>query len=215
MARKNVELRGIAGFTRYMATSEGKVVLMGEYRDCGEDREIKPHKSKDGCLLVNVEKESGANKTQVKIGLAKLVAIAFHGSPPTEGTRVKHRDNDQRNNRPENLYWSVPVAYTQSPGVTEKPIPGIRGYWASSSGQIIQMPAQLIVAPRNGAVSLRIDGKLTSRSVAHLVALAFIGKPPEGFGPKQVYAKHRDGDKANNAASNLYWRTPETKVGAK
>lgn len=215
-AKSMVVEKPIPGYFGYMATEEGGIVQLADWTSELKDKVIKPHKVKNGSWHVNLivfSPDHSRLARPTKSTVARLVALAFHGLPPSDKAIAKHKDGNRKNNRPKNVYWfdPAPVAYVQSPGVTEKPIPGLRGYWASSSGQIVQMPAQVVVAPRNGAVSLRIDGKVANRSLAHLVALAFVGKPPEGFGPKQVYVKHLDGDKTNNAASNLYWRTPETK----
>lgn len=210
----------IPGYLGYTATAKGEIIQLADWTSELKDKVIKPHKTKDGTWQINLivfSPDHSKLARPTKSTVARLVALAFHGLPPSESATARHKDGNSKNNRPENVFWHDPQpdAYVQSPGVTEKSIPGLRGYWASSSGQIIQMPAQVVVAPRDGAVSLRIDGKVVNRSLAHLVALAFVGKPPEGFGPKQVYVKHLDGDKTNNAASNLYWRTPATKVGAK
>jgi hypothetical protein len=50
-------------------------------------------------------------------------------------------------------------------------------------------------------VNLRKDGKYTSMYVHRLVALAFIGDPPDG----KPQVAHWDGDPSNNNLSNLRW----------
>lgn len=39
----------------------------------------------------------------------RLICMAFHGSPPFEGAHAAHRDGDNQNNAPENLYWATPT----------------------------------------------------------------------------------------------------------
>lgn len=99
-----------------------------------------------------------------------------------------------------------------------KPIPGYDGYEASSHGRIRR------VAPRppwhasrspflKGSVhdtgtgpgyrryTLSSGGRSVTTSGHRLVALAFHGVPPEG----RPCAAHLDGDRLNNAASNIVW----------
>lgn len=39
------------------------------------------------------------------LGVARLVGYAFHGLPPNNSYVVDHRNNDHKDNRPENLEW--------------------------------------------------------------------------------------------------------------
>jgi hypothetical protein len=57
------------------------------------------------------------------------------------------------------------------------------------------------------AVDLCADGRKVTHSVHVLVTEAFHGKRPEGLVPN-----HRDGDAANNSASNLEWATQSRNV---
>ena len=99
---------------------------------------------------------------------------------------------------------------------TWRPIPGYDGYEASSLGRIRSIdrttdrgrkwrgrtmtPATM---PRGyKTVSLWRGGKQTTALVHRLVLFAFQGPPPEG-----MEALHKNGDPADNAASNLAWGT--------
>lgn len=50
-------------------------------------------------------------------------------------------------------------------------------------------------------VRLNVNKKYKTRLVHRLVAMAFIGEPPEG----QPQVNHKDGDKHNNSVNNLEW----------
>lgn len=55
--------------------------------------------------------------------------------------------------------------------------------------------------PKTGLrVSLWKDGKPKDWLVARLVAITFLGNPPEGF-----TVNHKDGDRMNNCVDNLEW----------
>lgn len=52
-------------------------------------------------------------------------------------------------------------------------------------------------------VTLRANGRKSSKRVHHLVLLAFVGPRPEG-----TWGLHNDDVKSNNHVDNLYWGTP-------
>lgn len=100
------------------------------------------------------------------------------------------------------------------------PVPGWEGlYEISSTGRIKTLPR--VVPHWRGGVSTRPERFMALRPdkdgylqvtfkrpgvsehfrVHRLVALAFLGRPPEG----KTWALHRDGNVANNSSSNLYW----------
>lgn len=49
-----------------------------------------------------------ANGMKVGISVARAVALAFIGEPPSPKAFARHRDMDQTNNHPENLFWDKP-----------------------------------------------------------------------------------------------------------
>jgi hypothetical protein len=95
-----------------------------------------------------------------------------------------------------------------------RPIPGFNKYEASSEGQIRRAvggsgasPLRVLkLTPRpDGYLRVTLyadDGRMHTKQVHRMVCAAF-------HGPKwDRHACHRDGEKTNNAATNLYWGTP-------
>jgi|GEM_PF-1105324 len=87
-----------------------------------------------------------------------------------------------------------------------RPIPGTRGYEASSEGRV-RSPKQVLKRSDNGIgyqiVSIVFaDGRKHSVTVHRLVASAFHGPRPEGYD-----IAHLDHDKTNNCPSNLAYQT--------
>lgn len=101
-----------------------------------------------------------------------------------------------------------------------RPIPGYEGsYEVSDLGRVRSIDREIpgrwgrhirhgIVLRQNTdkdgykKVAPSLNGDARTVSVHHLVLQAFIGPEPEGY-----VAMHRDGDPANNTASNLSWGT--------
>lgn len=78
-----------------------------------------------------------------------------------------------------------------------------RPYTRRYAGQVLS-PS---IANDYPVVTLWDQGSPTHRKVANLVALTFHGPKPAG-----LYACHRDGDRSNSCASNIYYGTPEENV---
>ena len=106
------------------------------------------------------------------------------------------------------------------------PIPGCDGYLASSCGEIISLISgrskpgsalyyePIVLKSRGSKGYLRIDiyqdGKVRSHRVHRLVASAFFDAPDVYFDGsynevERSQVNHIDGDKTNNAVSNLEW----------
>lgn len=104
---------------------------------------------------------------------------------------------------------------------TWKDIPGYEGiYQASTLGNIRTVEGKTTFSKKHGIrhwksrilkgrgdnpktgkrVSLWKDGKVKDWLVARLVAITFLGNPPEGF-----TVNHKDGNRMNNAIENLEW----------
>lgn len=93
-----------------------------------------------------------------------------------------------------------------------KPIPGYEGrYSATAEGEVFSHKAGRPLRPWLGGPRRNYqyvglvgsDGSIKRFSVHRLVALAFNGPRPDG-----MHIDHVDGDKANNAPTNLAWVTP-------
>lgn len=104
------------------------------------------------------------------------------------------------------------------------PIDGYEGWYeASSLGRIRRSPLHLPTrygragqirkpqarpsnrgrGPARPKMVLLLNYRRYGTEVGHLVALAFLGKPPDGY-----QCNHIDGDPWNNAPANLEWVTP-------
>lgn len=91
-----------------------------------------------------------------------------------------------------------------------KPIEGFEDYYVSSNGLITvaRSSNRTLAYHRNQrgilSVTLRKDGVQYRRSVAGIVARAFV--PPSEYGELFDTPIHLDGDRANCVALNLMWR---------
>jgi hypothetical protein len=87
-------------------------------------------------------------------------------------------------------------------------IPGYPGYFAGNDGSIWGpdrrgglVKKQLSPTTKGYlSTSLTADGRTSTHLVHRLVLLAFVGPQPDG-----TEGKHRDLDRTNNGADNLYW----------
>lgn len=86
-------------------------------------------------------------------------------------------------------------------------IPGFEGnYQVSNQGHIRSFmqkkhgKLKAFCRRKNGyfSVSLQVNKKTTSFLVHRIVALAFLGNPPDGY-----EVNHKDGDKSNNSLANI------------
>lgn len=99
-----------------------------------------------------------------------------------------------------------------------RPIAGFPGYEVSDCGRVrsLRLSNPRLRKPeidKDGyhRVNLIRDGVYTHHLVSRLVAIAFIGEPPEG---KPVCC-HKDGSRANNTPSNLRWDTQAGNIADK
>jgi hypothetical protein len=98
-----------------------------------------------------------------------------------------------------------------------RPLPRFPGYEASSDGRIrswrantgVALPHILKQKPRGEylAVNLSVDGVIRTEAVHVLVCTAFKGERPVG-----ADAAHDDGNSANNAEANLFWKTRQENI---
>lgn len=105
-----------------LASSEGRILLPprftplpnGGYRlyqpepSDGFDRRA----SKDASHVYR----GSFNKFYGNFKVHRCVCEAFHGPAPFEGAVVIHRDEDARNNRPDNLKWGTQKENLNAPG---------------------------------------------------------------------------------------------------
>jgi hypothetical protein len=87
-------------------------------------------------------------------------------------------------------------------------IPGFPKYQVSSLGRVLNKNSVRILQPSKNQeghlkVNLMRDGEACTRTVNHLVAKAFLPKPPRR---DFISVIHLDGDKSNCRATNLAWR---------
>ena len=94
------ELKPIPGHPGYFATSNGEII--GK-----RGRPMKPQTDRDGYLTVGVCIDPVDKRKQATRGVHRLVAMAFHGPPPTSQHEAAHLDNCPTNNRPSNLAWKT------------------------------------------------------------------------------------------------------------
>ena len=57
-----------------------------------------------------------SRKSNRNLKVAQLVCEAFHGPAPEGKPYVLHRDENPRNNRPDNLYWGTQKENLNAPG---------------------------------------------------------------------------------------------------
>ena len=99
--------------------------------------------------------------------------------------------------------------------------PFCRYYEVSDVGEVRRIPSTSPACRRqlNGralkpvmqknyyVVNLRCEGQSKTMKIHHLVAFAFIGRPPGSIGLKGYTINHKNFDKLDNRASNLEWLT--------
>lgn len=101
----------IDGAPGYQASSEGRIrSLLRRY-----PRPMSPEIDKDGYERVALFLEGKYSHKLV----SRLVAQTFLGPAPVDQPMCCHRDNDKRNNRPENLRWD-----TQAANIADKKVHG-------------------------------------------------------------------------------------------
>lgn len=82
---------------------------LGEILDVKKDRLKKQRRAGNGAMQVDIGKSTRM--------VHDLIARAFYGRPP-RGYRVKHRNGNLSDNRPDNLFWTgFPVPSKQAPAI--------------------------------------------------------------------------------------------------
>lgn len=153
------------------------------------------------------------NNKQYNFMVHRLVAEYFCDNP-NNYTIVHHKDGDKHNNQASNLEWvnsKINNAIKNKKPSKEKPVNKIadltknwiklsfnENYAINADGEVANLKTGLIVrgSERNGYLRITIRNK--QYSIHRLVWETFNEPIPEGY-----YIDHIDGDKSNNALSNL------------
>lgn len=90
----------------YEVSDRGRVrrITQGGSPIAHAGRVLSQHPLRNGYLSCTITVDGRAHK----MGAHRLLAIAFHGLPPTRRHQAAHRDGDRKNNTPENVYWATP-----------------------------------------------------------------------------------------------------------
>lgn len=153
------------------------------------------------------------NNRQYNFMIHRLVAEYFCDNP-NNYTIVHHKDGNKHNNKASNLEWvtsKINNATENKKPSKEKPVSKIadltknwtklsfnENYAINIDGEVANLKTGLIVrgSERNGYLRITIRNK--QYSIHRLVWETFNEPIPEGY-----YIDHIDGDKSNNALSNL------------
>jgi hypothetical protein len=73
----------------------------GHVRNAGTKVALKPWRAGAGYLYVQLW------RSRKKVGVHRLVALAFLGEPPSDRHEVAHNDGDPKNNHVSNLRWAT------------------------------------------------------------------------------------------------------------
>lgn len=92
-------------------------------------------------------------------------------------------------------------------------IPNFPGYQVSNLGRVWSKKTKRVRKVHTQArgywhIVLCHQNKTKTIRLNRLVLQVFVGPPPS----PEYHAAHKDGDKNNNALSNLYWATPQQNV---
>lgn len=97
---REIKFRAWDGSGKYVAGSDG-LIYSTDFNHTGKTKALKGDYDKDGYhhVLMNLDGQ------RVYRRVHKLVALAFHGLPPTAKHQVNHKNGVRTDNRPENLEY--------------------------------------------------------------------------------------------------------------
>ena len=91
----------------YQVSDAGRVRIRPQsYRKKGPSSpsKILTLADRKGYLIATLMDSNGKRKGTT---VSRLVAIAFHGNPPTKAHQAAHLDGNRKNNLPSNIYWAT------------------------------------------------------------------------------------------------------------
>lgn len=97
------EWREIRGFPDYEASSLGNVRRCTS-RTCGKAGHVLKLSRRHHSGHITVQVWSGGKSKTITV--SRLVALAFHGEPPSAELHAAHNDGDPTNNVPSNIRWA-------------------------------------------------------------------------------------------------------------
>ena len=201
----------IPGFEgKYMISDHGRVKKL--FKDRSIVKYLRCHINNNR-KKVHLTTKEGKRK---QIGVAKTVAYVFVHNP--NGFRfIFHKDGNYDNCHWENLYWArtrngdTENTNPSDPNKPEKWV-SIKGYETkyqiSSQGRVREVTEDMRILmvqislwhKKIYKVHLRNSYNRQTILVHRLVAEHFVSNPKNLY-----YVKHKDGNKLNNHADNLYW----------
>ena len=95
--------RPIPGFEEYEASSEGRLRRAVAAKSYPAGYVLRVYPRRNGYLTIRAR--AAAIGEHIETTVSRLVALAFHGEPPTPEHEAAHIDGDKANNRPGNLCW--------------------------------------------------------------------------------------------------------------
>lgn len=96
----NEDWRAIAAQPKYEISNFGRVRRVAPYRSTHVGKILQPSTHRDGHMQVRL--------CGILYYIARLVAMAFHGEPPTEAHYAAHNDGIPSNNNDWNIRWATP-----------------------------------------------------------------------------------------------------------
>lgn len=100
------EWRDIPGFGGgYQASSHGRIRSFKRFPE-GQVLKLTPANVRSGSALTFTP-AGRVPGTRGGLSVARAVALAFLGEPPSSGAKVLHRNSDAMDNTPANLRWEV------------------------------------------------------------------------------------------------------------
>lgn len=98
------EWRAISIAPKYEVSSMGRVLRIAPYRSTKIGRVLKLSKDRDGYFRASINTSCGRTRPFM---VSRLVAMAFHGDPPTPRHEAAHWNGVKADNTPKNIRWAT------------------------------------------------------------------------------------------------------------